>query len=80
MKYYRIANGSKDEITKDEALRIVLGSYRDNDMSRDMLTVPNLIHCRFSDIEVREGDMVLMAGLCNMLPDDVSYDDDGNRI
>ena len=68
------------EITYEEALDIVLGTYADTDMTRDMLTIPNRINCLFSTIEVKDGNIVLMAGLENMLPMDVEYDDHGKRI
>lgn len=73
-----------ERITYDEALNTVLGTFRDNDMTRDMLTIPNWIQCQYSTIEVKEpieGTFeVLMAGLVNQIPMDAEYDDDGNRI
>lgn len=86
MKYYKIIKsaGKREEITYEEALRTVLGTFRDNDMTRDMLTIPNNINCQFSFVYVEDDThkppMVLMAGLWNMLPDDVEYDEEGNRI
>lgn len=87
LKYYRKGkeSGQKEEITYQKALDIVLSSYRDNDMSRDMLTLPNRIMCRYSEVIVEDDQgngniRVLMAGLCNMLPDDVEYNDDGMRL
>ena len=74
------------EITYDEALDTMLGSWKDNDMTRDMLTIPNYIYCQDSIIDVREKpkkdgtQLVLMAGLYNMLPMDTEYDEHGNRI
>ena len=80
MKYFKIQDGEKQEISYDKALDILLRSYRDNDMTRDMLTIPNRIQCLFSTIEVTsDNGMILMAGLYNMLPD-YSYDDAGNRL
>lgn len=65
----------------DEALRIALGSYRDNDMTRDMLTIPNHIQCVFSTILVREGggDFETPVGAFNELPEGIEYDEDGNH-
>lgn len=81
MKYERIIDEEREEITKEKALDILLGSYRDNDMTRDMLEIPNRIQCMFSTIEVKSDDgMILMAGLYNMLPNNYLYDDAGNRV
>ena len=87
LKYYRKGKETdqKEEITYQKALDIVLSSFRDNDMSRDMLTLPNRIICRYSEVTVEDdkgnGNIsVLMAGLYNMLPDAVEYDDDGMRL
>lgn len=87
LKYYRKGHGEspREEITYDKALSILLGTYRDNDMTRDMLTTANNIVCRYSTVYVEEiwdNDMimVLMAGLQNMLPMGVEYDEEGNRI
>ena len=74
-------NDDGKEITYDEALNILLTTYRDNDMTRDMLTLPNRIMCRFSTIDVKDGSgLIPMAGLYNLLPNDMDYDDDGNRV
>lgn len=86
MRYYKVLKsvGQREEVTYEEALRTVLGTFRDNDMTRDMLTVPNNINCQFSWVYVEDDSkkptMVLMAGLWNMLPDDVEYDEEGNHI
>ena len=83
MKYYRheLDDYTKsEEITYDRALAILLTTYRDNDMTRDMLTIPNQIPCRYSRVSVRDGDMVSMAGLYCLLPMGNEYDEDGNRI
>lgn len=73
-----------ERIPYDEALKTVLGTFRDNDMTRDMLTIPNMIQCQYSTIQVKEpvkGNFkVLMAGLVNQVPMDTEYDEDGNRI
>lgn len=87
LKYYKRMKDEdkREEISHDEALNVLFGSFRDNDMTRDMLTIPNRIICQFSEIEVVDdrgnNDIrVLMAGLCNMLPMDTAYDDNGMRI
>ena len=88
MKYFKQTKGvntTKVEISHDEALNVLLGSFRDNDMTRDMLTIPNRIECRYSTVYVEQPteygiNIVLMAGLCNDIPDGVEYDDNGNRI
>lgn len=88
LKYYKQFHdkpGERKEISYDEALNTLLTTYRDNDMTRDMLTTANRIDCRFSVVDVEEITedgmrMVLMAGLRNMLPMGTEYDEDGNRI
>ena len=82
MQYYKMdrETGELTQITKEEALHILLGTYRDNDMTRDMLTIPNRIQCLYSTIIVRDGKKALMAGLYNMVPMNIEYDDQGNRI
>lgn len=81
MKYYRVTEEGREPLSYEEALHILLGTYRDNDMTRDMLTIGNCIQCRFSTVRVLTDDgMTAMAGLFNLLPDDVEYDDKGNRI
>lgn len=86
LKYFKRYHDREErtEISYDEALSTLLTTYRDNDMTRDMLTVPNNISCRFSNIYVEDHSskitMVLMSGLWNDLPMDADYDDDGNRI
>lgn len=81
MKYFRRAKDeeSRTEITYDEALNILLGTWKDSDMTRDMLTIPNNIECTFSNVYVQSDDgIVCMAGLWNMIPD-IEYDEDGNH-
>ena len=73
--YYRqsLETGEQTEISYDKALEILLGSWKDNEMTRSMLTQPNNIQCRYSNVIVKEGKgkncRVLMAGLWNMVPD-----------
>lgn len=81
------ADWQNKEISYNEALDLLLTVYRDNDMTRDMLTLPNCIRLRYSDIVVKAVDdehpipiLVSMAGYYNLLPNDVEYDDNGNRI
>ncbi len=88
LKYYRVIHGEhwhREEITKEKALHILLGTYKDCDMTHDMLTIPNHISTTYSDIDVESTDEqgrveCLMVGLWNMLPMDAEYDEDGNRI
>lgn len=86
MKYFKIDTGTieKREITYDRALDIVLSCYRDNDMSRDMLTIPNNIIVSTGYIKVIKksqwGDVCLMPGYWNNTPKGVEYDDEGKRI
>lgn len=83
LRYYNKIDGERIAITYDKALDIMLGTWKDNDMTRDMLQMPNNIQCMFSDIFVEEmtkdGTMVLMAGMWNMLPMDTEYDKEGNH-
>lgn len=83
MKYYKqlLSNGETAEITYDQALDYVLSQYKDNDMSRDMLTIPNRIMLRYSNILTEDDNgLVLMAGLYNQLPLNAHYDEAGNRL
>lgn len=82
MKYFKTNKETyeRTEITRDEALDIVLGSWKNNQMTFDMLSRPNRIDCMYSIIETQSDDgMVLMAGLWNQILDDVEYDENGNR-
>ena len=87
MQYFRVdyVTGEKKEISYEKALDIMLGTWKDTEMTRDMLSIVNRIECRFSHIEVEEPtkygqNKVLMAGLVNMIPMGAEYDDKGNRI
>lgn len=84
LKYYRRYKDqyTEEEVTKEEALTTLLSTYRDNDMTRDMLTVQNYIECRFAFIRVDDPDSTLkpMPGLWGLLPDGADYDDEGNRL
>ena len=82
LKYLKQFKGQDDweEIDHDAALATLLTTFRDCDMTRDMLTIPNWIPCRFSTIQVRFGDVVAMPGLTCLLPMDKEYDENGNRL
>ena len=86
LRYFRKRAGEdgRSEITYYEALRSLLTTYRDNDMTRDMLLTANRIPYRFGEITVHEiyngRELALMPGLSNMAPMDAEYDDNGNRI
>lgn len=87
LKYFKKMHDESErkEITYEEALHTMLGTWNDNDMTRDMLSIPNTIQCMFSRIDVEDwtdsGDhIVLMAGLYNLLPSGIEYDDNGNRV
>ena len=83
MKYMIINRETAERrlATYEEALRIALGSYRDNDMTRDMLKIPNNIQCVFSTILVRDDRVVFTdpIGAYNLTPEGVEYDEDGNH-
>ena len=75
---------SWEEISYEKALNSLLTTYKDNDMTHDLLTIPNRIEYRFGTIEVKEffpngSCRILMPGLCNMLPEDAEYTDSGKR-
>lgn len=84
LKYFRIPKDdfkAKTEITYGEALHIMLGTWKDNKYTRAMLTIPNWIDCRWSYISVDDytdpdHPMVLMAGLANMLPLGMEYEEE----
>lgn len=86
MKYFRYdyVTGEREEIDFHKAHDILLTTYRDNEMTLDMLTIPNRIECRFSRVDVEDHTTsipkVPVPGLYNLLPMDAEYDDNGNRI
>lgn len=85
LKYYkRMKDEDKEqEITYDEALRTLLGTWRDSDLTRDMLTIQNYIECRCSWIRVDDPDtrMKPIPGLWNLAPESIEYDEETwNRI
>ena len=75
---------TREKITYMEALKTLLGTYRDTDLTHDFLTVPNRIPCTFSTVYVTRIDggkrIVPLAGMEFCVPDGNWYDDDGNRI
>ncbi len=73
MKYFKRMKGEDEwkEVNYDTALWTLLTTYKDNDMTRAMLTVGNLIPCAWSEIRVYNDDgLTAMAGLSNLLPED----------
>jgi hypothetical protein len=66
------------------ALELLLRKYRDNDMTRDMLTIPNRIDAMISEIIVEvknengEWESSPLSEGFNLLPD-YEYGDDGMR-
>lgn len=87
-EYFKQFKGKSErtEITYDQALDVVLGSWNDTDLVRDMLLTPNRIDCRFSVITVEEvsddgNRRVLMAGCSNMINPDYEYnEEDFSRV
>ena len=79
LKYYKRMKDETDEneITYDEALRTMLGTWRDTDLTRDMLTIQNYIECMYSFIRVDdpENELKPMPGLWNIVPDGIKYDE-----
>ena len=56
MKYFSVSkmDGIRTEITRDQALDRLLGSYQDNEVTREMLNYPQTIPLMFSYLEVVE--------------------------
>ena len=52
LKRYKTPDADWEEISKEDALRTLLGSYLDNDITRELLESENAIPCMFSDILV----------------------------
>jgi hypothetical protein len=78
MTYLKKYDGSNDweEVDYDTAYDTLLTRWRDSDVARDMLTIPNYIECRFADIMVKNGNVVSMPGLRNLVPCDAVYDEE----
>ena len=72
------------EITYMDALKTLLGTYLDSDLTHDWLKVPNRIPCAFSTIyvlKIVDGKRVVpMTGMEFCVPDGCEYDGNGNRI
>lgn len=72
LKYYNRPNNSTEEqeITYDEALRILLDTWCDTPLTRNMLTIQNYIECRNSFLRVDDPDTTLkpIPGLWNLTP------------
>lgn len=86
LKFFRYRDDEdKHEVTRDEALRSLLSTFRDSDLTRDWLTVVNRIPYRFGTITVEDAEpgrpnMVLMPGYSYSTPAGAEYDGQGNRI
>lgn len=75
----------KHEVTREEAIRSLLSTFRDSDLTHDWLTVVNRIPYRFGTITVEDAEAgrpnkVLMPGLAYQVPAGSEYDGQGNRI
>ena len=58
------------EVSYDEALFTVLGTYNDTPEVRSMLTIGNYIPCQYSEIRVLTDDgMTAMPGLTCLIPE-----------
>ena len=78
MKYLKKMKSSERwvEVGYNEALNSVLGTYKDNPATRSMLTIGNYIPCVYADIRVFDDNgMTAMAGLYNLLPDGVVWEE-----
>lgn len=56
MKYYKmyVGDDKPEEIDYIDALRSLLTTYKDNDITREMLTEPGIVRCRFSFIIIKD--------------------------
>lgn len=59
MKYYKqyLGDDKPTEVTYSEALRTLLTTYQDNDMTRDMLIEEGAVRCMFSFIIVKREEV-----------------------
>lgn len=87
LRYYKGIwrnNGSTEEkeVSYETAYYTLLGTWKDTDITRDMLTIQNYIECDYSYIRVDDPDSELkpMPGLRNLTPEGVVYDDAGKRV
>lgn len=80
LKYYKRYKGQSEEqeISYDEALKTMLGTWRDSDLTRDMLTIQNYIECMCSYIRVDDPNSKLkpMPGRFNIAPMGIEYDEE----
>lgn len=80
LKYYKRMKDedTEVEISYDEALRTLLGTWRDTDLTRDMLTIQNYIECQFSWIRVDDPNTTMkpIPGMWNLAPADAEYDEE----
>ena len=71
MKYMKRMKGTElwHEVSEEKALDTVLGSYKDNEEVRSMLTIGNFIPCMFSEIRVYDDEGKTAApGLMCLIP------------
>lgn len=71
MKYMKRMKGTElwYEVSEEKALDTVLGSYKDNEEVRSMLTIGNFIPCMFSEIRVYDDEGKTAApGLMCLIP------------
>lgn len=80
LKYYKRMKDETEEheITHDEALHTMLGTWRDSDLTRDMLTIQNYIECAYSFIRVDDPETTMkpIPGLWNIVPEGIEYDEE----
>ena len=81
-KEYLISGQQSQNLSFGEALSLVLEVYKDCDMTRDMLTIPNRIRLTsYSNLVVYSDEEANIAPeILNALPFEYSYDDDGKRL
>ena len=54
MKYFWDSVDGRDEITYKQALRLMLTTYKDNDITRNFLKTRGSYPTRFGDVEVKD--------------------------
>ena len=59
MKYYKqyLGDEKPTEVSRAEALRTLLTTYQDNDITRDMLGEEGVIRCLFSFVIVKREEV-----------------------
>lgn len=84
MKYFvRSYDPNWREVSKERAEEDVLCVYKDNDMTRDMMSIPNHILLGSMEMIIAESEQDIQRledATWNVLPDDAFYDDNGNRV